>query len=44
MEEKGPVLTPILGEAAEKDLVQWSLDMQKQGLSVGRDMIIHKDQ
>ena len=37
-----PELTPVLGEAIEKDLVQWALAMQKQGLQVGRDIIIHK--
>ena len=40
MAEKRPGLTPVLGEDAEKDLVQWPLDMQKQGLPVGRYIII----
>ena len=34
----------MLGKEAEKDLVQWALAMQKQGLPVGRDMIIQKAQ
>ena len=33
---------PVLGEAAGNDLVQWDLDMHKQGLLVGQYMIIQK--
>ena len=32
----------MLGEAAEKDLVQWDLAMQKQGIPMVREMIIQK--
>ena len=42
VEEKRLGSLTVLGEAAEKDLVQWSLVIQKQGLLVGRDMIIQK--
>ena len=42
MTENSPGPIPVLGEATEKDLVQWALAMQKQGLPVGRDMIIQK--
>ena len=34
----GPI--PVLGEATDKDFVQWSLAMHKKGLPVGRYMII----
>ena len=40
--EKRPCTLPVLGEAAEKGLVQWALAMQKQGLPVGWEMTIHK--
>ena len=40
--EKRPGSLPVLGESADKDLVQWALFMKKQGLPVGQDMIIHK--
>ena len=39
-----PGPTPILKEATEKDFVKWALAMQKQGLPVGRDIIIQKAQ
>ena len=42
--EKRPGPTPVLGEATEKDLIQWALTIQKQGLPVGRDMILRKAQ
>ena len=42
MTEKRPGPIPVLGEAAEKDLVQWALATQKQGLLVGQDVIIQK--
>ena len=32
----------MLVEVADKDLVQWDLEMQKQGLLVGQEMIIQK--
>ena len=37
-----PELTPVLGEAIEKDLVQWALVMQKQSLPVGRDILLYR--
>ena len=40
--ETRPSSLPVLGEAAEKDLVQWALTMQKQGLPVGPEMITQK--
>ena len=40
--EKRPVSLSMLGEAAEKYLVQWVLAMQKRGISLGREMIIQK--
>ena len=40
--EKRPGSLPVLGESADKGLVQWTLYMQKQGLPVGREMIIQK--
>ena len=41
--EKIPCYLSVLVEAAKKDLVQWDLAMQKQGLPVGCEMLIHKD-
>ena len=41
--KKSPGSLPVLGEAVDKDLVQWALPMQKQGLPVGREMIIQKN-
>ena len=32
----------MMGEIEEKDLVQWFLSTQKQGLPVGREIIIQK--
>ena len=40
--EKSPCPIPVMGEAADKYLVQWALIMQKQGLSVGRYMIMQE--
>ena len=40
--EKSPGSLPVMGEAAEKYLVQWSLAMKKHGLLVGREIIIQK--
>ena len=42
MAEKSAGPIPVLVEATEKDLVQWALAMQKQGLPVGRDLMIQK--
>ena len=42
MAEKRPGSLPVLWEAAEKDLVQCTLEMQKQDLPVGWKMIIQK--
>ena len=42
MTENRPGYIPVMGEAAEKDLVQWALAIHKQDLLVGRDMIIQK--
>ena len=42
--EKNPGPNPVLGEEAGKDLVHWKLSMQKQGLSVVRDILIQKAQ
>ena len=42
MAKKRPGSLPVMGEAVEKGLVQWALAMQKQGLLVGREMIIQK--
>ena len=42
MAENIPGSLPVMGDAPEKDLVQWALAMQKQGLPVGREMIIQK--
>ena len=39
-----PGTTPVLKEVTEKDLVQWALVMQKQGIPVERGIIIHKAQ
>ena len=41
-QRRGRGSLPVLGEAAEKDMVQWALAMQKQGLPVGQEMIIQK--
>ena len=38
--EKMPCSLPVLGETSEKDLVQWSLATQKQGLPMGRETVI----
>ena len=43
VEEKRPGYLTVIGEASEKYLVQWTLEMQKQGLPVGRWMINQKD-
>ena len=40
--EKNTAPITVLGEAAEKDLVQWALDIQTQGLPEIQDMIIQK--
>ena len=40
--EKSPCPIPVMGEAEDKYLVQWALIMQKQGLSVGRYMIMQE--
>ena len=42
VEKRSPGLIPVPGEVADKDLVKWALAMQKQGLLLGWDMIIHK--
>ena len=42
MAEKKLGSLPVLGEATENYLVQWSLAMHKQGLTVGQEMIIQK--
>ena len=39
-----PGPTPVMGEDIEKDLVQCALYMQKQGLPVVWDILIHKAQ
>ena len=44
MAEKRSGPTALLGEATEKDLVQWDLAIKKQGLPMGWDMIIQKAQ
>ena len=44
MSYERPGLTTVLVEEAYKYLVQWALVMQKQGLLVGWDIIIQKDQ
>ena len=43
MSEKSPGSLHVMVEAVDKDLVQWDLVMQKQGILVVREMIIHKD-
>ena len=40
--EKRPGSIPVLGEATYKALLQWVLAIHKQGLPVGREMIIHR--
>ena len=42
MAEKKLDSLPVLGEATENYLVQWSLAMPKQCLPVGREMIIQR--
>ena len=42
VEKRSPGLIPVPGEVADKDLVKWALAMQKQGLLLGWDMIIHE--
>ena len=42
MAEKRTGSFTVLEEEPEKDFAQWSLAMQKQGLPVGREMIIQK--
>ena len=44
VEENRPVQIPVLGEDAQKDLVQCSLAIHKQGPPVVWDMIIQKYQ
>ena len=42
MADNRPGYLPVMGEAAEKDFVQWALAVQKQGLPVGRKIVIQK--
>ena len=42
MAEKRTGSLPVMGESAEKYLLQLALAMNKQGLPVEREMIIHK--
>ena len=42
MAEERPCYLPVLREAVEKDLVKWALAMHKQGLPMGREMMIQK--
>ena len=44
MADKRSGPTPFLGEESEKDLFQWALFVQKQGLPVGGYIIIQKIQ
>ena len=40
--EKRPGSLPVMGKSENNDLLKWALDIQKQGLPVGWEMIIHK--
>ena len=42
MAENSPASINVMTKAPEKDLVQWDLYMNTQGLPVGWDMIIPK--